>query len=285
MVFVIDADGIKDSYTPYVGLGYEIHVTVRDERGGSYYKVNTYFVWSEHSPTAGKERAIFVFAVNGAERVGGGPSSADEDDIEFNFFNPNQLNGYAHAHWTWSSEVNPSGQADVLGASTVYVGNTIELRSYPYWDTTGYFYQWGVDAQDVPNATSSVFSTHFSTQGIRAIRVIHTLADGTTDTATKSVTVTLPPLLVEIHGSSEVPPNIQSCYFYASITGGNGDYTYEWKKDNQSVGQNSPDLFIPTGTTDFALSITVYETGFSNGQASRTITVSSAAPSESCAQS
>lgn len=276
---VVEANASLSS--PHVLPGMLLEFQVRDDRGGSHHKIWNYFPFTSSAPL-GKVRALPAGRINGAERAfdPGYPSEHDKVDVSFDYIKGGAPSGFAHGYWEWRSRARGAAPA-INGPSSLMTGGNGTWRAYPEWDTTGYWYAWAIDGQANTN-TSATLSTSFGSSGQHTVRLIVSLADGTADTVVKSITVTLPPISVSILGSETVPPGIQSCYFWASASGGNGNYTYEWTKNGQPIGGDSPALYVSTGSSNFTLAVTVYESGFSSGNASFPVTVSSSAPSSAC---
>jgi len=170
----------------------------------------------------------------------------------------------------------------VVGETTVYRGYENTWVSQPGLDTIQYAYQWRVDGSPIGGENGSRYGTSFGTTGNYVLSVINTRSDLTADTLYKNISVVGPPITATILGGSEVLPNIGSCYFYALASGGNGSYSYQWKKNGTPIGSDSPDLYVSTGTSDFTLSVTISEFGFTTGEDEHYVTVSGGAPEEAC---
>ena len=90
----------------------------------------------------------------------------------------------------------------------------------------------------------------------------------------------IPPLTVSINGPSQVKPNQTTCTWSAQASGGYLPYTtYAWTKNFNPVGTNSAALQLSsTGTTSFTLRVTVTDGTGAQATGSKSVTVSSSAP-------
>jgi len=64
-------------------------------------------------------------------------------------------------------------------------------------------------------------------------------------------------LIGTIDGPTQVPPQT-TCQYVAQVTGGNGPFTYEWRKGSSVVGTGAS-VFINTGDSSFTLSLDVQD--------------------------
>lgn len=167
--------------------------------------------------------------------------------------------------------------------SIVYLGGGYSRTDSTYGATSAIAaHTWYANGSQIAGATGP--SLTYTPPEVGTLNIQHRVEEmsGLWDTLTLAVSVVPPPITVSILGSDEVPPNVPNCFFTSTAYGGNGDYTYVWKKNGQVVGTDSPDLYISTGASDFTLTITVSEPGFASASASLSVTVSAAASESAC---
>ena len=114
------------------------------------------------------------------------------------------------------------------------VGNSVTFTATGSSGTGSYTYQWYVNNNAVSGATSSTYSTSFSSSGSDTVYVV--LTDGVDASATSStITETVNPAPSVTISSSQNPTDVgNSVTFTASITGGTGSDTYTWYVDGST---------------------------------------------------
>jgi hypothetical protein len=172
---------------------------------------------------------------------------------------------------------------DKSGPSTVYLGGSYSRVDSMYGATSSIAgHSWYVNGAQVSGANGPTFTYTATALGAHHIQHRVDESSGFWDTLTVTLSVVPQPISASILGFDEVQPNVPNCFFSSTATGGNGNYTYLWKKNGQTVGTNAPSLYLPTGTSDFILSLTVSEPGFSTGSAELHVTVSGSASESAC---
>ena len=128
-------------------------------------------------------------------------------------------------------------------------GNSVTFTASGSGGTGSYSYQWYLNGNAVSGATSSTYTTSFSSAGSDSVYVI--LTDGAGNTATSSTiteTVNADPS-VSIASSQEPTDAGNSVTFTASITGGTSPYSYAWYNDGTLESSTAS-----TYTTSFSTS-------------------------------
>ncbi len=119
------------------------------------------------------------------------------------------------------------------------VGNSVTFTASATGGTGSYSYQWYVGGTAVSGATSSSYTTSFSSSGTDSVYVI--IHDGLGDSATSSTiteTVNTDPSVSV--SSSQNPTDVgNSVTFTASVKGGTSSYSYEWTINGASQSSTS----------------------------------------------
>lgn len=86
-----------------------------------------------------------------------------------------------------------------------------------------------------------------------------------------------PAISVTIQGQQGVKPN-EGCYWTASASGGNGNYSYQWKVNGSGSYPNSSQLFYNNTGSSFTISVTVSDGSSTPGNDQLFVSVSSGNP-------
>ena len=118
------------------------------------------------------------------------------------------------------------------------IGNTVTFTASGSGGTGSYTYQWYLNGAAVSGATSSSYSTSFSSSGTDSLYVV--LTDGVSNTAQSStLSETVNPDPTVSISSSQNPTDIgNTVTFTASGSGGylsSGSYNYTWLVDGQNL--------------------------------------------------
>lgn len=130
---------------------------------------------------------------------------------------------------------------------------------------------WSSSSTSLATITSGGGVTAGSTAGTVTISAT---IDGITGTTTIQV---VPPLSVSIGGRSTVRSNAE-CYFWASVSGGTGPYTYSWSQNWGTGYSDGADGYYARSTTTYTLYVTVHDANNATASTSKAVTVSSSAP-------
>lgn len=92
-----------------------------------------------------------------------------------------------------------------------------------------------------------------------------------------------PSITATIIGSDLVRPNVATCYFSVTASGGTGNYSYAWAKNGTPTGGNSSIVSVSTPSSgSFTLSVVVSDGVNGNGTDEFVVTVSQQADEQSC---
>jgi hypothetical protein len=147
--------------------------------------------------------------------------------------------------------------ADIIGPVSITGGSTSHWSADVVGDTLSYRYQWLVDGAPIYGATSRSFSTDFGwvESGNHAIIGIARLMDETTDTVTKSVSVSMGAAWT---GPTELGPYEQGTW-QAVAYSGRYPITCQWRVDYTVQPETSCSLsrsFDPVTTHYIGVSVT-----------------------------
>ncbi len=153
------------------------------------------------------------------------------------------------------------------------VGNSVTFTASGSGGSGSYTYQWYVNSAAVSGATSSTYTTSFSSSGTDSIYVI--IKDSVGNSATSSTlteTVNVDPS-VSI-SSSQNPTDVgNSVTFTASGSGGTGSYSYQWYVNSASVsGATSSTYTTSFGSSGSDSVYVVITDGIGNTAQSSTLT-------------
>ena len=138
------------------------------------------------------------------------------------------------------------------------IGNTVTFTASGSGGTGSYTYQWYLNGAAVSGATSSSYSTSFSSSGTDSLYVV--LTDGVSNTAQSStLSETVNPDPTVSISSSQNPTDIgNTVTFTASGSGGTGSYSYTWYINGASQSSTSSSMsssFSTSGT--YYINITI----------------------------
>lgn len=159
----------------------------------------------------------------------------------------------------------------ILGPTSIATGLNTSWRSYPEWDTTGYYYKWVVDGQTVSGATAARYSQSL-TDGTHTVSAVAIRTDNTRD----STTITVKAFTLNISGPTSIKPNV-TCAWSGSASGGVAPYTFQWSAPGGSgSGQNWD--YNDTGTgSPFTIQLIATDAAGTQITVNRTVTITSAA--------
>ncbi|WMT49953.1 MAG: PKD domain-containing protein [Thermoplasmatales archaeon] len=155
------------------------------------------------------------------------------------------------------------------------IGNSVTFTASASGGSGSYTYQWYLNSASISGATSSTYTTSFSSSGTEEFYVIiHDSVGNSAQSSTLDETVNVDPS-VSI-SSSQNPTDVgNSVTFTASATGGTGSYSYQWYVGGTAVsgatsssyttsfsssGTDSVYVIIHDGLGDSATSSTISET-------------------------
>ncbi len=136
------------------------------------------------------------------------------------------------------------------------VGNSVTFAASPSGGSGSYTYQWYENSAAISGATSSTYTTSFSSSGTYDFYVIiHDSVGNSAQSSTLDETVNSDPS-VSI-SSSQNPTDIgNSVTFTATGSGGTGSYTYQWYLNGTAVSGSTDSTF--TTTFSYSGSPTIY---------------------------
>jgi len=133
------------------------------------------------------------------------------------------------------------------------VGNTVTFTASPTGGTGSFTYQWYVNSAAISGATSSTYSTSFSSSGSPTIYVIVTDSVGNT-AQSSTLTQTVNPDPSTSISSSQNPTDIgNTVTFTATASGGTGSYSYAWTVDGATQSSTASEM-----STSFSSAATYY---------------------------
>ena len=152
-------------------------------------------------------------------------------------------------------------------------GNSVTFTASPSGGSGSYTYQWYLNDNAVSGATSSTYTTSFSSSGTDAIYVI--IKDGVGNSATSSTldeTVNADPSVSV--SSSQNPTDIgNSVTFTATGSGGTGSYSYQWYLNGAAVsGATSSTYTTSFGSSGSDSVYVILTDGIGNTATSSTLT-------------
>jgi hypothetical protein len=136
--------------------------------------------------------------------------------------------------------------------------------------TNGNVTAWSSSNTSLATISSGGGVTAGSTSG--TVTITATI-DGVSGTTTIQI---VPPLSVSISGRSTVRTNAE-CYFFASVGGGTGPYTYTWSQTWGTGYSDGADGYFATSSSSYTLYVTVHDANSNTASASKAVTVSSSA--------
>jgi len=138
------------------------------------------------------------------------------------------------------------------GTSTICVGNDIVFTCGVSGGSGSYTYQWTRDGSNITGATTATLTQNYATAQSHTYNCkvtdtsgctgTYTDASSSTGTWTSAHTVSVTPTSSSVCTNTAIP-------FTASVTGGSGNYTYQWLEDGGTpVGNNSATLNMTYAT-------------------------------------
>ena len=153
------------------------------------------------------------------------------------------------------------------------VGNSVTFTASPSGGSGSYTYQWYRNGNAVSGATSSTYTTSFSSSGSDSIYVIiHDSVGNSAQSSTITETVNSDPSVTI--SSSQNPTDIgNTVTFTASGSGGTGSYTYQWYEGSSAIsGATSSTYSTPFNSAGtYSLYVIIHD-GVGNSATSNTIT-------------
>ncbi|MBX8643895.1 MAG: PKD domain-containing protein [Thermoplasmata archaeon] len=153
------------------------------------------------------------------------------------------------------------------------VGNSVTFTASPSGGSGSYTYQWYLNDNAVSGATSSTYTTSFSSSGTNSIYVI--IKDGVGNSATSSTldeTVNADPSVSV--SSSQNPTDVgNTVTFTATGSGGTGSYSYQWYLNGAAVsGATSSTYTTSFGSSGSDSVYVILTDGIGNTATSSTLT-------------
>ena len=140
---------------------------------------------------------------------------------------------------------------NVVSGDVVCPGDDVELIAVASGGVGPYTYSWNTGA-----STPSIFVTPTSTQTYTVSITDNCLNETATGSGTVNVPVYPPIVINESADITEICPYLPS-QLETSVTGGAGNYTYNWTDDSGTIlGNQSTQIVTPSETTTYTITVT-----------------------------
>lgn len=140
---------------------------------------------------------------------------------------------------------------NVVSGDVVCPGDDVELIAVASGGVGPYTYSWNTGA-----STPSIFVTPTSTQTYTVSVTDNCLNETATGSGTVNVPVYPPIVINESADITEICPYLPS-QLETSVTGGAGNYTYNWTDDSGTIlGNQSTQIVTPSETTTYTITVT-----------------------------